>query len=69
MNAENLKQLISRKPFRPFELVTAGGEHYTINDESQFLFNDRRPDLFVFFDANGVFRMIDVEQLTSAAAL
>ena len=69
MNIDDFKKIILSRPFRPFEIVTAGGERYQITEERQFLYNERKPDLLAFFDNNALFRIVDVPQLVSAAVL
>ena len=70
MNIDDFKKIILSKPFRPFEIVTAGGERYQITEERQFLYNERKPDLLAFFENNSaLFRIVDVAQLVSAVAL
>jgi hypothetical protein len=68
MNVDQLQQVLRREPFRPFQIVTAGGEHYEISAERDFLYKEQRPDLLVFF-GEGVYRIVDVDQITSAAVL
>jgi hypothetical protein len=69
MNIDDFKKIILSRPFRPFEIVTAGGESYQITEERQFLYNERKPDLLAFFDDTAMFRIVDVAQLVSAAIL
>lgn len=68
MNTEQLKEIATRQPFRPFEVVTAAGERYQILAERDFLYRDERPDTLVFF-GGGLYRIVAVNQMTSAAVL
>ncbi len=60
MNIDDFKKIILSKSFRPFEIVTAGGERHQITKERQFLYNERKPDLLVFYDDTAKYRIVDV---------
>jgi hypothetical protein len=68
MNVDQLQQIVRREPFRPFQIATTAGEHYEILEERDYLYKEQRPDLLVFF-AEGIYRIVDVNQITSAAVL
>jgi hypothetical protein len=68
MTADQFKEIAGREPFRAFEIVTAAGERYQIFGQRDYLYRAERPDLLVFF-GEGIYRIVDVTQLTSAAVL
>ena len=70
MTADQLREIIERKPFRPVEVVTVGGDHYQVVEEKDVHFNPRRrPDRVVVFTEDGLFHTLDADQITSATVL
>jgi hypothetical protein len=53
MKIEELKNLVGRKPFRPFTINLLNGDHIGIDAESNIYFPAPRPELVIAFTENG----------------
>jgi len=49
MDSQQLKSLINRKPFRPFQIATTAGDHFVVLEEGDILSNRRRPESLLHF--------------------
>jgi hypothetical protein len=66
VNSEQLKELVSRRPFRPFEIA---GDHYSVLEEADIFNNRRRPDLYVIFTDDGLAHWIESADIVSVTSL
>lgn len=69
MNNEQLKVLMGRRPFRPFQIATSAGDHYVVLEEADIFNNRRRPDLYVIFTDNGLAHLIESSDIVSITSL
>jgi hypothetical protein len=69
VNSQQLKELVSRRPFRPFQIATASGDHYAVLEEADIFNNRRRPDLYVIFTENGLAHWIEAGDIVSVTSL
>lgn len=69
MNADELRELIGTKPFKPLEIATQTGDHFLVEQERDVYNNPRRPELFVLFTQDGLLHLIDADQIVSASLL
>jgi hypothetical protein len=69
MDNQQLKSLISRKPFRPFQIATTAGDHFSILEEGDILNNRRRPDLYFIFTEDGLAHWIESGDIVSVTTL
>ena len=59
VNADELREIIGTKPFRPVDVVTVSGDHYEVADERDVMSSPRRPELFILFTEDGVMHLND----------
>jgi len=69
MNNAQLKELVTRRPFRPFEVATSAGDHYAVLEEADIFNNRRRPDLFIIFTEDGLAHWIESTDIVSVTTL
>jgi hypothetical protein len=59
---------MSRRPFRPFTLVTVDGQRFTI-DHPEFAATDRRGGVVTFYGADNTRHEIDSRLITEIVAV
>ena len=69
MDTQQLRALITRRPFRPFQIATSAGDHYAILEEADIFNNRRRPDLYVIFTDDGLAHWIESGDIVSVTSL
>jgi hypothetical protein len=69
MDTKQLRELITRQPFRPIQIATAAGDHYTILEEADVFNNRRRPELYVIFTEDGLAHWIESGDIVSVTSL
>jgi hypothetical protein len=69
MNSQQLNTLITRKPFRPFQIATGAGEDFNVLEEGDILSNRRRPDLYFIFTEDGLAHWIESSDIVSVTTL
>ena len=69
MNNAQLKELVTRRPFRPYEVATSAGDHYAVLEEADIFNNRRRPDLFIIFTEDGLAHWIESTDIVSVTTL
>jgi hypothetical protein len=69
MSADQLREIVGRKPFRPVEVATTSGDHYQLLDESYVLNSARRPELFFFFTGEGLARLVEANEIANVTVL
>ena len=69
MDTNQLRTLITRQPFRPIQIATAAGDHYSILEEADIFNNRRRPELCVIFTEDGLAHWIESGDIVSVTSL
>ena len=69
MDSQQLKSLINRKPFRPFQIATTAGDHFVVLEEGDILSNRRRPDLYFIFTEDGLAHWIESNDIVGVTTL
>jgi hypothetical protein len=69
MDNQQLRTLISRRPFRPFQIATSSGDHYAVLEEADIFNNRRRPQLYVIFTDDGLAHWIESDDIVSVTTL
>ncbi|HUR58785.1 MAG TPA: hypothetical protein VM029_13820 [Opitutaceae bacterium] len=53
MKAEEIEKAVQRRPFRPFELVTADGQRFPVPTPEHFFISPTKREVGVFWDDGG----------------
>jgi hypothetical protein len=70
MTADQLREILERKPFKPVEIATTSGDHFQVLEEGDVHYNSRRrPERVVVFTQDGLFHILDADQVASATVL
>ncbi|HEV3208685.1 MAG TPA: hypothetical protein VGY91_00335 [Chthoniobacterales bacterium] len=69
MNNQQLKELIGRRPFRPFQIATSAGDHYSVLEEADIFNNRRRPELYVIFTEDALAHWVESNDIVSVSSL
>jgi hypothetical protein len=69
MNSQQLNALITRKPFRSFQIATTAGDHFDVLEEGDIFNNLRRPDFYVIFTEDGLAHWIESSDIVSVTTL
>jgi hypothetical protein len=70
MTKGQLVEILERKPFKPVVIATTSGDHYQALEEKDVHYNSRvRPDRVVVFTEDGLFHILDADQITSVSVL
>lgn len=68
MTADQLREIVARKSFRPVAVTTVGGDHYELREETDVLHSPRRPELFIFFTDQRM-HLVEANEIASATVL
>ena len=68
MTADQLREIVARKPFRPVAVTTVAGDHYELREEADVLHSPRRPELFIFF-ADQLMHIVEANEIASVSVL
>jgi hypothetical protein len=70
MTKDQLTEVLDRKPFRPVSIATTTGDHFQVLEEKDVHYNSRRRlDRVVVFTEDGLFHLLDAEQIMSVTVL
>jgi len=70
MTTDQLKEILERKPFTPVEIAATSGDHFEVLRGRNVHYNSRfRPDRVVVFTEEGLFHILDSDQIASVAML
>ena len=68
MTADQLREIVARKPFRPVAVTTVAGDIYELREEADVLHSPRRPELFIFFTDERM-HLVEANEIASATVL
>jgi hypothetical protein len=66
MKAEELRDRMTVKPFRPFTIETAGGQAFEITGEENLFLPKPKPEIAIVFVENQMF-IIDIDSINVLA--
>jgi hypothetical protein len=69
MTADQLREIIERKPFRPLAVTSVAGQIYRLEEERDCFTSPRRPELFVFFTSDGSMHTVEAAEVASITVL
>jgi hypothetical protein len=70
MTKGQLVEILERKPFKPVVISTTSGDHYQALEEKNVHYDSRvRPNRVLVFTADGLFHILDAEQIANVAML
>jgi hypothetical protein len=68
MTADQLREIVTRKPFRPVAVTAVAGDSYQLEEETDVLHSPRRPELFIFFTEQRM-HIVEADEIASATVL
>jgi hypothetical protein len=66
VNVDNIRGFLKRKPFRSFDLRTAGGDRHKVTHPESIAFSPKG-DVLVLWPSEGGLVLVDVDQITEAS--
>lgn len=66
MDVDNIRGFLKRKPFKAFDLRTAGGQSHEMSHPESIAVSPKG-DVLVLWPAEGGLVLVDVDQITEAA--